>query len=233
MPSIANTEKQNIQPKVIISNKSKTDEAIKMNFYKIVFIYMLGGIVGTLWETGLNFINGYGFVYCNGSIFTPFNFVYGCGAVIIIGFLHKQTEWWKVFLIGAIGGGAVEYILNFLEETLLRTRSWNYTGKFLNLNGRTTIPYMVVWGMLCVAVIFVVYNPLSKLLEAIPQNVMKTVATVMFIILAIDLMITVVAILRYSGRNSGQEAFTAIDSFIDKTFNDAFMAERFPNLKFT
>ncbi|MDE5671685.1 MAG: putative ABC transporter permease [Eubacterium sp.] len=232
MESITSTKKVKTKAKIIISSHAKVNETAKMNFYKIVFIYMLGGIVGTLWETFLNFFNGYGFIYCNGSIFTPFNFVYGCGAIIIIGCLHKQTEWWKVFFIGAIGGGAVEYILNFLEETLLGTRSWNYEGKLLNINGRTTIPYMAVWGMLCVAVIFIVYKPLSRLLERIPKNVMKTVATAMFIILAIDLLITVTAILRYSGRNSGQEAFTAIGAFIDKAFHDGFMAKRFPNLKF-
>lgn len=232
MESITNTKKLNTKSKVIIINHTKVNETAKMNFYKIVFIYMLGGLVGTLWETFLNFFNGFGFVYCNGSIFTPFNFVYGCGAIIIIGFLHKQTEWWKVLFIGAIGGGVVEYILNFLEETLLGTHSWNYKGKLLNINGRTTLPYMAVWGILCVAVIFIVYKPLIRLLERIPENVMKTVATVMFIILAIDLLITVTAILRYSGRNSNQEAFTAIGTFIDKAFHDRFMAKRFPNLKF-
>lgn len=234
MSGITSTEKQNMKSenKSVISDTVKKIESGKIDFYKIIFIYMLGGIVGTLWETGLNFINGYGFVYCNGSIFTPFNFVYGCGAIIIIAFLHKQTEWWRVFLIGALGGGAVEYILNFLEETLLGTRSWNYEGKLLNINGRTTIPYMIVWGMLCVAVIFIVYKPLNRLLEKIPKSTMKTVATVMSVVLAVDLMITVAAILRYSARNSGQEAFTAIGAAIDKAFNDAFMAKRFPNLKF-
>lgn len=106
MESITKTEERNIISKVIITNSKKANSVLKMNFYKIVFIYMLGGIVGTLWETGLNFFNGYGFVYCNGSIFTPFNFVYGCGAIIIIGCLHNQTEWWKVFTIGAVGGGS-------------------------------------------------------------------------------------------------------------------------------
>lgn len=46
-----------------------------MDFYKAVYIYMLGGLVGTIWETLLNFARGRGFVYCNGSILTPFNFV--------------------------------------------------------------------------------------------------------------------------------------------------------------
>lgn len=68
-----------------------------MNVYKAVMIYLLGGIVGTLWETLLNFMRGDGFVFCNGSLFTPFNFVYGFGALFIILCLRKQTKIWQVF----------------------------------------------------------------------------------------------------------------------------------------
>ena len=83
---------------------------------------MLGGLVGTLWETILNLCRGRGFVFCNGSILTPFNFVYGVGALVIIACLRNQTKWWGVYLIGAVGGGVVEYLLNFLEEKILGTR---------------------------------------------------------------------------------------------------------------
>lgn len=133
-------------------------EKDSMIYYKAIFIYMLGGLVGTLWETILNLCRGRGFVFCNGSILTPFNFVYGVGALVIIACLHNQTKWWEVYLMGAVGGGVVEYLLNFLEEKILGTRSWNYTGKFLNINGRTTLIYMAFWGLLCLAVIFSYIN---------------------------------------------------------------------------
>lgn len=201
-------------------------------FYKAVCIYLLGGLVGTLWETILNFITGKGFVYCNGSIFTPFNFVYGFGALFIILCLHRQTDVLKVFLIGAVGGGFVEYLLSFLEEKLLGTRSWNYEGQFLNLNGRTTVPYMVVWGLLCTAVVFLVYKPLDTRLDALPQNFMFKFSKIAFVVLVIDLMITVFAIFRYSARNSGHEAILGITKMVDKIFNDEFMARRFPQMKF-
>ena len=48
-----------------------------------------------------------------------------------------------MFLIGALGGGAVEYILSVLEELVLGTRSWDYSAYFLNIGGRTTLPYML------------------------------------------------------------------------------------------
>lgn len=204
-----------------------------MDFSKMVFIYVLGGVVGTLCETFLNFFNGNGFVYCNGSLFTPVNFVYGFGAVIVVVCLHNQTEWWRVYLTGAFGGGAVEYILNFLEEKLLGTRSWNYEGKPFNINGRTTLLYMAVWGLLCVAVIFVIYKPLNVFLNSLPPDIMKTVSAVLAVILLIDLFITVIAILRYSARNAGRDAFTVFGKFIDSSFHDEFMLKHFPKIKFS
>lgn len=205
----------------------------KIDIYRAVFIYMLGGLVGTVWETVLNLCRGRGFVYCNGSLFTPFNMVYGFGALVIIGCLHNRKTWGEVYLIGAVGGGAVEYVLSFLEETVLGTRSWDYSAKPLNINGRTTLVYMAFWGLLCVVVIFVLYKPLMQSLDTIPPSALRVAATVMAVIIALDLAVTASALLRYAARNAGQAALTPIGGLIDKSFPDAFMKRRFPAMKFT
>lgn len=201
-------------------------------FYKSVVIYLLGGLVGTLWETLLNLCRGKGFVFCNGSLFTPFNFVYGFGALVIFLCLHNQTQVWKVYLIGALGGGFVEYLLSFLEEKLLGTRSWNYEGRLLNINGRTTLVYMAFWGLLCVAVIFLIYRPLSNWLDTLPLKPMVIFAIVATVIISLDLLATVGAILRYAERNAGKDAVLLIAQLLDKCCNDEFMLRRFPNMKF-
>lgn len=201
-------------------------------FYKSVCVYLLGGIVGTVWETLLNLCCGDGFKYCNGSLFTPFNFVYGVGALVIILCLQNQTRVWKVYAMGFFGGGAVEYLLSFLEEKLLGTRSWNYEGQLLNINGRTTLLYMAVWGLLCVAVIFLVYRPLSRWLDTLPVKPMFIFAIVATVILSLDLVMTVSAIIRYAGRNAGREGVLWISQVLDKLCNDDFMLRRFPNMKF-
>ena len=212
--------------------KTAAEQKSSINFYKAVFIYMLGGIVGTVWETILNLCCGDGFVFCNGSIFTPFNFVYGVGAVVIILCLHNRTDWREVYIIGAFGGGAVEYALSFLEETILGTRSWNYSEKLLNINGRTTLLYMAVWGALCTVVIFAVYRPLNRLLDKMPEKVMRTVAIVMTVVLILDLAVTVAVLFRYAARNSGKAALTAVGELIDRLCGDEFMKLRFPAMKF-
>ncbi len=201
-------------------------------FYKAVCVYLLGGLVGTVWETALNFLDGNGFVYCNGSLFTPFNFVYGFGAVVIFLFMQNQTSLFKVYLLGFFGGGAVEYLLSFLEEKLLGTRSWNYEDYFLNINGRTTVPYMAVWGLLCVFVVFLIFKPLNILLDKLPAKPMFLFALVAAGFIAFDLAATVAAILRYAERNAGKAGLLKIAKLIDRLYNDAYMKRHFPNMKF-
>ena len=209
------------------------DKVKGMNlFYKAVCIYLLGGLVGTVWETVLNLCSGKGFVYCNGSLFTPFNFVYGFGALFIVLCLQNQTQVWKVYLVGALGGGFVEYLLNFLEEKLLGTRSWNYEGKFLNINGRTTLVYMAFWGLLCVAVIFLIYKPLDRWLDTLPVKAMTVFAIVATVIIAVDLLMTVGVIFRYAERNAGKDGVLWIAQVIDRICDDEFMIKRFPNMRF-
>lgn len=213
-----------------VTNTEKVSNGASL-FSKAVCAYMLGGLVGTIWETILNFCVGKGFVYCNGSIFTPFNFVYGFGALVIVLCLHNQTKVWKAYIIGALGGGMVEYVLNFLEEKLVGTRTWNYSDKFLNINGRTTIPFMLFWGFLAVGVLFLVYKPLSKKLDKLPQKPLKIFSIVCCTLIIIDLFITTGAIYRYSQRLMGNEPLLYIGRALDSLFDNEFMHLHFPGMK--
>lgn len=223
----------------IIADKSPELSARKnrgrfrsLDFGKCVFAYVLGGVVGTLWETVLNFCKGNGFVYCNGSIFTPINFVYGFGALVIWIFLaNSNRKPYMTYIYGAIGGGIVEYLLNFLEEKILGARSWDYSNEFLNINGRTTIPFMLFWGLLCLAVVYGVYNPLAKIYDKCPKKVMTTIAIVLLAIVVTDLTITVTALARYSARQQGVISKTELGLFLDRVFSDDYMKLHFPNQK--
>ncbi|MCD8372471.1 MAG: putative ABC transporter permease [Clostridia bacterium] len=214
-------------------NRRTGKEKKKFGFYKCVYTYAIGGFAGTLWETCLNLARGKGFVYCNGSIFTPINLVYGIGAVVIICGLKNRKSVPEVFLIGMIGGGVVEYILSFLEETILGARSWDYSDMPLNINGRTNIPYMIVWGILCVTLVFLVYKPLDYALDGLSPKAAKVSSSVIAAIIIADLVVTVCVLARYACRNADIEALTFIGRFIDSVFDDAYMKLHFPSLNFT
>ncbi|MDE6397831.1 MAG: putative ABC transporter permease, partial [Clostridiales bacterium] len=203
---------QNGQAAVVAESNAQNSarEKQKMTFTKIVFLYMLGGLVGTVWETVFKLCRGRGFVYSSGSLLTPFNFVYGTGAVAIVLGMRNLEKWWQIYLAGALGGGIVEYTLSFLEELILGTRSWNYENRLLNINGRTTLPYMAFWGLLCLAVIFWVYRPLNRWMDTLPQKTLQIVAIVAAVVIVADFLVTASALLRYTGRHAGKSARTAL-----------------------
>ncbi len=211
----------------------KEEKALVLDFYKVIFIYLMGGLVGTLWETLFNFIKVGQFVYCNGTIFTPFNFVYGIGAVAISVFLRNFKKVWQVFLVGTLVGGVTEYTLSFLEEKIIGGRSWDYSNEFLNINGRITIPFCLFWGLLCVIVIFLLYKPILRFTEKFPQKIFHIVMIVLLVIVVIDMIFSLGAIFRYAQRAQGIPANDPLSQFFDAQFDDEFMKIRFPSMDFS
>lgn len=198
---------------------------------KAIIVYILGGTLGTIWEVIFNLILLHRYVECSGSVFTPFNPVYGCGALVIVLFLRKIRSPLQVFVLGAFAGGAVEYFLSYCEETILGTRSWNYESWFMDINGRTTVPIMIVWGILCTVVVFLIYRPLNKCFSSLPRRAFRIIGLCCIAIVAIDFFFTVCALFRYIGRANGIDALTAFGEWIDTIFPDTFMKKRFPSMK--
>lgn len=212
---------------------SEKAQPITLDFYKIIFLYLLGGMVGTIWETILNYLKVGQFVYCSGTIFTPFNFVYGIGAVAIAVSLKNLKKIWQVFLIGSLVGGVTEYTLSFLEEKIIGSRSWDYSNEILNINGRITIPFCLFWGLLCIIVVFLIYKPVIRLTNQFPPKIFHIVMLVLFTIVLIDMIFSLGAILRYAQRANGVPANDPISAFFDSQFDDEFMKVRFPSMDFS
>lgn len=203
----------------------------KLTFPKAVFLYMLGGTLGNLWEIIFNLVKVHRYFDCSGSIFTPFNPVYGLGLLAIVFTLRKLHSPVQIFCGGALLGGAIEYALSCFEEYVLGVRSWNYSSWPLNINGRTTVPIMLFWGILCVIVIFLLYRPLDRFFERIPRQFFYTAAIFFFCIICADMFFNAVAMFRYVARADGIEPFSAFGEWIDQVFPDSFMKRRFPSTK--
>lgn len=207
----------------------------KLTLAKAAFLYMLGGTLGTLWEVIFNVFfqlaNHYTvqFIYCSGSIFTTFNPVYGLGTLVIVLFLRNFRKPWQVFLCGAFLGGLVEILLSLLEESLFGTRSWNYTTWPMSIAGRTTVPIMILWGALCMAVIFAFWKPADRFFETLPQKTLQVLGWCALALILFDLALTCAAIVRYVERDS--PPLTAFGEWLDKTFPDSFMRKHFPSMK--
>ena len=208
-------------------------------FKKMFLIFSLFSIFGAYYEQILNFCKAY---VLNGSIFWqrrsgvfygPFSPVYGLGAVLIIYLLgRKKYSDGKIFCYGALLGGALEYSISYLQEVFTHTVSWDYSHHFLNIQGRTTIPFMLFWGLLSFILVKWVYPFLSQMIEAIPNRLGNFFYVSLVIFLSFDMLISWSALIRGTLRQENHPPISSVGKFYDKTFPDSYLQEKFPNMNF-
>lgn len=216
--------------------KEKTPQPVQIrqmqvhDFYDLICIFAAGGLLGTLYETLLVLVLRGVLEDRSGSILTPFNYVYGVGAAAIYLSVYRLKRPAPVFLLGAVLGGAVEYGLSLFQEFVLGSRSWDYSSCFLNIHGRTTVPYMLVWGVLCCFAMWLVFPVLLRIAHQIPEAVRKRAAAVLFAVILLDACVSLLAMIRYSQRANGLFFDNVFANLVDKLFPDPFMRWHFPNL---
>ncbi len=211
--------------------------AAGMGFKKLFFIFLIGSVFGTIYEdllilgktwidTGVPV-----FMLHRGVIYGPFNVIYGFGAVVMIWVLgRKKMESWKIFLYGALLGGVVEYMIGFLQEVFTHTTSWDYSDQFLNINGRTTIPFMMIWGLLGLLLVKVVYPAVSNLIEKIPVRIGEALFVGLVVFMALDMLVSWSAIIRQTLRHNEVPPFTPVGRFLDDCYPDEYLIKYFPNM---
>lgn len=206
-------------------------------FKKLLFIFVIACIIGTYYEQILTLIKGYfrqGIIIWEsrrGVIYGPISPIYGAGAVIMTYFLaRKNHTWHQTFLYGAILGGSFEYIISYLQETFVGTVSWDYSNHFLNIHGRTTIPFMIFWGICAVIFVKLVYPFISNLIERIPYKTGNTLSKILVIFLSLDMIVSWTALLRQTMRRNGTEPMTVVGKFYDYYYTDEFLKQYFPNM---
>lgn len=222
-----------------IKKESKKNFASGMCFSKMYIIFVIGSFLGVIYEETIGFIKHhhiYGTWYWEtrqGVIYGPFNPLYGAAIVFIILLLGKKKRHpAKTCLLGAILGGAIEYVISFLMELVLCTRSWNYYGRPLNINGRTTIPYMIFWGLAVMVLVHFVYPYISKWIEKIPYKFGNILVKFLVVFMTINMVVSWTALGRQTLRHKGYKPFTFVGEFYDKVYTDEYLEKVYANMKF-
>ena len=103
----------------------------------------------------------------------------------------------------------------------------------LNLNGRICVTYSVFWGLLGVLWIKDLYPRMAKWILKIPNKIGKPVTWVLTAFLAVDAVVSCVAVSRWSERAAELPASNAFWEFVDERFPDERMESIFINMKFS
>ncbi len=202
------------------------------NFYKIFLIFMFGCFFGDIYEIALHFVRSGEFVQRRGVIYGPFNPVYGFALALIVLCLGKVKKSWKLFLYGSVLGGSFEYLCSYIQEKVFGSISWDYSDLFLNINGRTTIPFAFFWGFLCLVIMKFGIPYLSELIEMIPRKFGIVFTWILIIFMVFNMGISVLAANRDLERHRNIPAKNSFDVFLDTYYPDEVMRDAFQNADF-
>lgn len=220
--------------------KPKIEFAKGLSFYKVFCIFIFGCLFGTYYEQILELIVNQRWITQQGVIYGPFNPVYGFGAAgLIVLLVRKKRKCYISFILGAVVAGFFEYLLHELEYLFTGNVSWDYTYTVLyipsiatkGLTSGTSVPHMIVWGLLGIFLERLVYPILSKLIEKIPALQGKVVLNAFVVFLAFDMVLTGAVFLRHGERIKGNEPVTMVGEWIDENYPDSYVYEIFPDKK--
>lgn len=201
------------------------------NFYKAFWIFVIGSLIGCVFETVLCLIQRGHYENRVGLIYGPFIPIYGIGMVLCMYLFRHEKNPFKVFVIAAFAGGAFEYICSYLQELLFGTVSWDYSKYFLNFGGRTSVYHAMWWGVAGLIIVFVLYPVCSKGIEKIPNKIGYIVSWICIILISVDVFLSFAASYRQGQRQVGVPAQNAFAEFLDRHYPDQRLDAIFANKK--
>lgn len=240
------------------SNKSKSKKSftiLGISIWRLCAYFIIYSFVGFIIET-IFALFMYNVLESRQSfLYGPFCGIYGVGAVVMIIFLNRyfKKNNHTLFAGGFFVGSVVEYVLSFIGEILLNVRWWDYSNRFLNINGRICFLYSIFWGLLAVYLMKVINPRVDQLINWLKTKINlklgKILTFFMIIFLAIDCVISGIAIsfclirksvehdLNVTNKEKTIAAYEKIykneelSEFINRYWNDEKIIITYPNLK--
>ena len=128
-----------------------------------------------------------------GYFYGPIVPIYAFGAFLIIIPLNETNigsfimdKWYLVVLYGFFSTTLLEYLTSFFMEKIFHMRWWDYSDKFLNINGRVCLRNSILFTILVVLVVYLL-NPLLNNLVSFVTNI-EILSYILTIVLLITLL---------------------------------------------
>lgn len=208
---------------------------IAIDFVNLFWIFTIGAFTGDVVETVYHYmieVPGE-FQIRAGLLWGPFSPIYGFGAVLLTLVLNRfyHANVVLIFLVSAVLGGAFEYFSSWFLEFAFGSVAWDYSGRFLNIGGRTDFMFMCMWGVLGVVWIRALLPAVLKVVNMIPWQWRYTLTSICAAFIIFDGVMTLLALdcwyMRLAGEPPDQLAFT---QFFATHFDNAYMESRFQSM---
>ncbi len=151
-----------------------------------LLFFFLFSLIGWLFEVCFYLVNEGSFIN-RGTMTGPWLPIYGVGGLVIIYVLRPlRKKPGLLFASAFVLCGCLEYSASWILEQLAGMRWWDYTGYFMNINGRVCLEGLTVFGLAGVAVTYFIAPVSDNLLKQIPDQKRKFLCIVLTALFFID-----------------------------------------------
>lgn len=202
-------------------------------FKKFFSLFIIYSFLGWLMEVVWTFICDKKIIN-RGFLIGPYCPIYGVGCLLLIVLLDRfKSNVYLLFLMSIIICSILEYSTSFIMEKLFKARWWDYSNRFLNLNGRICIETMIPFGILGILVVYLLNPFLSSIIDF--NNIIFISIVVLFVT---DLGISFGIIENMKGtitnvtRDSTEEITKKVKELLEsKSFLHMRLIKAFPSFK--
>lgn len=201
-----------------------------LEFSYVVIYFLLYSVLGWLCEV----------VYCSlrqkklvnrGMLYGPLCPIYGLGALLIVFVLDPLPKnVILIFLAGLFLTSSLEYAASYLLEKIFNMKWWDYSHYKLNINGRVCFLNSLMFGLLCVLLIFGIHPLASTLINQVNESFIPIFAFGLLAVFLTDLGLTVASLIGLKAQIT-----KSLESFQSKLakFKYRHFLSKFPDIKHT
>lgn len=178
-----------------------------MSLSYLFLLFIVYSVIGWVCEVAYCSIIEKKFVN-RGFLMGPLCPVYGFGAILVI-FLLKPFSGnvFYLFTMAVVVTSTLEYATGWALETIFRTKWWDYSQYRFNIHGRVCLLNSLIFGAMGVAGVLFVHPAVTFSLSFIPDDSIDAIALALAAILAVDIALTLRALVDLREKLSGLANF--------------------------
>ena len=152
----------------------------------LIMIFFMMSFVGWCWEVSLHLVEDGVFVN-RGVLHGPWLPIYGVGSLLVLILLKRFREKPVMqFALTVVVCGIVEYGTAWVLETKYGQKWWDYSGYFMNIDGRICAEGLLVFGLGGLAIVYLIAPLLDNLLKKVNRKALLLAAIMLISLFSFD-----------------------------------------------
>ncbi len=152
----------------------------------IILLFFTFSMFGWVWEVLLHLFNDGVFVN-RGTMLGPWLPIYGVGGVLIVLLLKRFADKpLLLFILAVVLCGIVEYTTAWFLWERYHTKWWDYSGYFLNIQGRICAEGLLTFGLGGLGFVYLLAPVCDELFKKIPKKTKTALCAVLLTLFAAD-----------------------------------------------